>query len=138
VDPISTAKAAMGFYDAAKKVATTVAATTALKDRDEIISFVRQAETIYDEKLAGDRKRRELEEALRFKELLTYEHNVYWAGDDPDPYCSGCFDASKTAVRLTRNLDFPSTYTCPVCGKGYATKPRPPRPPRAGSFGVAR
>jgi hypothetical protein len=115
MDPTVPAKAAMGFFETARKVASTVAATSAIKDRDEIISFVRQAEAIYDEKLAGDRIRRELEEALRFKESVHFERNAVWADGDPHPFCSACWEKDRNAVHLTQSDYDPHQYLCPVC-----------------------
>jgi len=104
----------VGFFDESKQIAGIVKQVAGVKDRDELLSFVRRAEEIHDEKLALERRCRELEEVLRFKEQVRFERNAYWAEGDPHPYCSGCFDGTRKDVRLIQQGQR-GYYQCPVC-----------------------
>jgi hypothetical protein len=63
-----------------------------------------------------------LKEALEFQEELTYvkEKNSYWTKETNDgPFCSGCWDDRKKAIRLTEYAKHVGRYRCPVCNHIY-------------------
>lgn len=68
------------------------------------------------ESRAKDRKIEQLEEALKFRESFTYRDNAYWTPKKDSPYCSGCWDNRKKAIRLARKG---SMHECPVCKSSF-------------------
>ncbi len=96
-----------------------------LKDAELKAAMLSLTEEVLDlqrEKLDLRTKLLTLEEIEQNKKGLEFNGNAYWKveGDKKDgPFCSGCWDKSKTLARLQSGHFHGGieNYKCPVCDK---------------------
>lgn len=72
----------------------------------EIIELTRENRTL--EERVDD-----LSSSLRVKQDMRFEAPFYFMGEDKSPYCSKCWDADSSAVRLFCSGG--NIYDCPAC-----------------------
>lgn len=68
-----------------------------------------------------EEENRKLKEALKIKDFLEFENNVYWVikekGQKDGPFCASCYKGDQNLVRLTpTGYNF---YKCPQCRNGF-------------------
>jgi hypothetical protein len=63
----------------------------------------------------------ELRRALDYKRVLVLRDGFYWAEDDNQPFCPGCWDAKQKAVHIafTHVKEMGSRFQCPNCKTMY-------------------
>lgn len=58
----------------------------------------------------------ELEHSLELKPSLVRHGGIYWAKDDPDPWCPNCWERDHKAIHLSRtDLMAGRLCSCAIC-----------------------
>jgi hypothetical protein len=86
-----------------------------LKLEDEVLELSR-------DKRRADERIEELERALRFGKELALRDGLYWLEGDDTPFCTGCWDAERLAIRLKRLplAERGHRLECPHCKTLYS------------------
>ena len=99
--------------------------------QEKMLKFKTEALNYYEENHQLNEELRIANDKLKFKEKLRFEKNAYWyvEGDKIEgPYCSGCWDKNKEAIRLcdlnaTRYFNkLLVNHVCPHCNFGVDTR----------------
>jgi hypothetical protein len=68
-----------------------------------------------------EQRAEELENALKFKETLTFDAPFYWLGKDSTPFCTACWEDRRKAAHLVLvySGEGETRLNCPTCGHIY-------------------
>lgn len=80
---------------------------------DKVFELTMERAKLLEQVQAAEKRSKELEEAMAFSKRLSPGQNAYWTEELDYPYCSGCWESKKLAVRLV--IDWRHDYTCPIC-----------------------
>jgi len=79
-----------------------------------------------DENQTLKRRIKELENSLRFKEVLAFKAPFYFAPNDPQPYCPRCWEKDSIAIHVgpefLHQVKFHYARECPQCKAEFKTK----------------
>jgi hypothetical protein len=103
---------------------------TKLMDAREHLGTLREALLEErDKSTAQEQRIRDLERSLELQPRLLRHMGVYWAQDDPDPWCPTCWERDHRAIHLSRtDLMAGRLCSCTVCQ--YSVNLDNTRPPK--------
>jgi hypothetical protein len=115
----------MGAVENVKEVADLIKKFNDIELNRRILHLENEVLDLSRDKRRAEERIEELERALRFRQELTFKSPFYYVGEDPAPYCPGCWDSRRTAVHLHRaRLPFPigDCMECPSCKHTYRNR----------------
>jgi hypothetical protein len=110
----------MGFTDIAGAAMSTIQGLASLEEKHTLLQLLNEAHALRAKNHELQDMVLDLQRKLAFQGTLRFDRNVYWSGEDRSPFCSGCWDGSRKAVRLSRFMNDADRFRCPVCDKTYA------------------
>jgi hypothetical protein len=107
----------MGIVDEIKDIADLVKKAGDIDLYRRIVNLEGEVIDLTRGKRRAEEKIEELERALKFNKELVLKDGLYWMPNDSTPFCTGCWDAKKLAVRLKQlvmSIDG-NRFQCPNC-----------------------
>jgi hypothetical protein len=109
----------MGVIENMKDVAELVKKFGDIDLNRRILTLENEVLDLSRDKRRADEKAEELEQALKFKEKLTFRTPFYYLEGDPEPYCPGCWESKKAAIHVQINPMTARQMQCPACKHLY-------------------
>jgi hypothetical protein len=112
----------MTIVENVKEVADLVKKYNDIDLNRRILNLENEVLDLTRDKRRADNKIEELEEALKFKEKLTYKTPFFWLEGEAEPYCSPCWSTKRQAVHVIEAAVAGSKRTekmCPSCKTIY-------------------
>ena len=109
----------MGVLEDMKEVADLVKKFNDIELNRRILKLENEVLDLSRDKRRAEEKIEELERSLKFKEQLTFRRPFYYLGEDPAPYCPGCWDSKRIPVHVGSHPMFLGKHMCPVCHHTY-------------------
>jgi hypothetical protein len=88
----------------------------------QILTLETEVRELTRDKRRSDDKVEELERTLKLQKELVFKTPFYYLGDDPAPYCPGCWESKRLGVHLVRAIipGFGVQMECPSCKHHYS------------------
>ena len=103
-------------HDSVKDAGLTQAADKLMDIREKLGSVRESVLVVREDNLALLERIKTLEGSLHIRATLVRNKGVYWAEDDPDPWCPNCWEHQQRAVHLNRSdLMAGRLCTCVTC-----------------------
>ena len=112
----------MGVIDELKEVADLAKKLGAIDLYRRIASLEGEVIDLTRHKRYLEERVAELERALKFKDDLRFREGFYWIEGDRTPFCPGCWDSKRDAIRLARAPHNATELLCPVCKHAYRNR----------------
>lgn len=119
----------MGLYDGLKDAASVLKEAGKIEQYRQILEVQEKLFEMQKRIAELEEENNKLQEQLQTKARLVPKDNMYYLEDGDGPFCTGCWDAEHSLVRLHTNKNFDSA-TCPKCktiarpGKAVIVPPR--------------
>lgn len=113
----------MSIYDQLKDVAKVLREADKIEQFQVILDTQQSLMDMQHKLQSLEEENSELKDKLKLKAKMIYKESTYWVKDNgkvDGPYCSGCFDDKRKAIRLKPVNDWPGEYTCPICKTGFS------------------
>lgn len=105
----------MTLYDGLKDAAKVLREADKLEQYKEIVDAMQKMIEMQTRIGELEDELLELKKVRDLSEQLEYQDKAYWLDED-GPFCSRCWDADKTLVRLRQQNDQKSDFDCDNCG----------------------
>jgi hypothetical protein len=111
----------MGVLENMKEVADLIKQIGDINLNRKILTLETEVLDLTRDKRRADEKVEELERALKFQKSLKFKDPYYWLEGDSSPYCPGCWDGKKLAIRIVTitHAILRNQKQCPSCKHVY-------------------
>ena len=113
----------MSWITTAQEVVDLAKKAASVELQKKILELQAEGNKLLEEKIQLELENRSLRDALESRATLTLDGGVYFAPDDPVPFCVRCWEVEHKRLHITRMLRG-GGWKCPACGAHYRVHPQ--------------